>query len=112
MPVDDHPIHPKTVQAAGARYGCHNHPSRKGNGYYAPNRRYLPDGRFVLELVRIETEWIDYDVCPAASDHPCCEGCVHKAQPACVHVWSAAGYDQFQNHILRCERCGETRGGK
>jgi hypothetical protein len=76
-PVDDHPIHPSTQKGDGYRYGCHNHPSRKGNGYFAPNRRYLPDGRFVLELVWIATEWIDYDRCPAASEHPFCNGCRH-----------------------------------
>ena len=76
-PVDDHPIHPSTQKGDGYRYGCHNHPSRKGAAYYAPNRRYLPDGRFVIELVRIATEWIDYDRCPAGSEHPFCDGCRH-----------------------------------
>lgn len=77
---DNPPVHPKTRQNSDSRYGCHNHPSRKGASYYAPNRRYLPDGRFVLELIKIETEWIDYDICPAASEHSRCTDCIHKKE--------------------------------
>lgn len=77
MPVEDHPVHPSTVIGEGHRYGCYNHPPRSGGFYYAPNRRYLPDGRFVIELKKIETGWIEYDRCPAGSDHPSCNGCCH-----------------------------------
>ena len=77
MPVVDHPVHERTKIGADFRYGCHNHPPRKGAAYYAPNRRYLPDGRFVIELKKIETEWIDYPVCPAKHDHQGCLDCVH-----------------------------------
>ena len=77
MPVEDHPIHPSTQIGKDWRYGCWNHPPRKGNAYYAPTRRYLPDGRFVIELAHIETEWIEYETCPAKHDHQGCEGCNH-----------------------------------
>lgn len=73
----DPPVHEKTKIDSGWRYGCNNHPPRKGNAYYALNRRYLADGRFIVELVRIETEWIEYDTCPAWHDHQGCIGCKH-----------------------------------
>ena len=52
MPVDDHPVHPKTKRAADAVYGCHN---RKpfSTGYMAPDRVYKPDGTYHIILRRI-----------------------------------------------------------
>lgn len=75
---DSPPVHEKTKTGADWRYGCNNHPSRKGAHYHAPNRIYRPDGTFYVVLARIESEWIEYDVCPAAHDHQGCTDCVHK----------------------------------
>ena len=75
---DNPPVHEKTKVGADWRYGCNNHKPRKGNFYYAMSRVYLSDGTFRSELVRIETDWIKRDVCPAAHDHQGCTGCVHK----------------------------------
>lgn len=77
MPVDDHPVHPKTIQAAGTKYGCNNH-KRKPSHYYAPNRIYRNDGTFINTIKKIRTEWIEYAECPAGSNHPGCDGCIHK----------------------------------
>lgn len=53
MAVLDHPVHEKTRQKAGARYGCHN---RDGfvPYYYAWDRQYRDDGSFSLVQVKIE----------------------------------------------------------
>ena len=80
MPVDDHPVHEKTKINSDWRYGCHNHLGRKGAGYWAPNRRYNPDGSFAIEYVWIATEWIEYDLCPAAHNHQGCTDCIHKGK--------------------------------
>jgi len=52
MPVEDHETHEKVKIAADKPYGCH---SRKGMGagYYAPDRRYRPDGTYHLVLTFI-----------------------------------------------------------
>lgn len=48
MAVLDHAVHDRTRQAEGALYGCHSRPGYSP-GYWAPDRRYLPDGSFVVE---------------------------------------------------------------
>ena len=77
---DNPPVHEKTKIGPDWRYGCWNHPSRNGNAYYAPNRVYLTDGRFVIELKKIESEWIEHDVCRAWHDHQGCQGCAHGGE--------------------------------
>lgn len=77
MPVDDHPVHEKTKTGPDWRYGCNNHKPRKGNAYYAPDRLYRPDGTFYTVLTRIQTEWIEYESCPAYHNHQGCKECKH-----------------------------------
>ena len=52
MPVEDIPVHEKGKIDDSTPYGCH---SRKGleKGYFAPDRRYKPDGTFYVIQVRI-----------------------------------------------------------
>ena len=80
MPVVDHPVHEKTKTGPDWRYGCNGHASRKGASYYAPDRVYRPDGTFWIVLRKIETEWIEYDVCPAKHEHQGCQDCVHGGE--------------------------------
>lgn len=74
---DSPPVHEKTKTGSDWRYGCNNHKIRKGNNYYAPNRVYRPDGSFYVILERIQSEWIEYDVCPTTHDHQGCTDCRH-----------------------------------
>lgn len=78
MPVEDHPVHPSTKIGKDWRYGCWNHPPRKGAKYLAPTREYHPGGHYEERKVWIATEWIDYDTCPAAHEHQGCTDCIHK----------------------------------
>lgn len=73
MPVEDHPVHEKTKKTGEEKPGCYN---RTGfaKGYYAPNRRYRPDGTFFTCVEFIKTEWIEYERCPN-SDYEECRGC-------------------------------------
>lgn len=80
MPVEDHPVHERTKIGADFKYGCFNHPSRKGASYYAPNRIYRPNGTFLIVQEKIETEWIEYETCPAKHDHQGCLDCVHGGE--------------------------------
>ena len=75
MPVDDHPVHPRTIQGAGAQYGCHSdkRPNGMAAGYYAETRVYTPDGMFSKKLV-----WIPHNMstkCRQINNLPECEGC-------------------------------------
>ena len=78
MPVPDHPVHPSTKKGKDFRWGCWNRPAEFGKGYYAPDRRYRPDGTFYV----IQT-WIPFrmthECVPArmgeAAVDPTCEGC-------------------------------------
>lgn len=59
-------------------HGCHNHPPF-AEGYYAPHRHYLPDGRFEVRNVfikRTSTDKCQYD----KQTDSACEGCKHKEQ--------------------------------
>lgn len=51
-PVEDHDVHEKVRIDADKPYGCH---SRQGMsaGYFAPDRRYKPDGTYYQILTRI-----------------------------------------------------------
>jgi hypothetical protein len=52
MPVEDHAVHEKVKISDSTPYGCH---SREGvnTGYFAPDRRYKPDGTFYVIQIRI-----------------------------------------------------------
>ena len=56
MPVEDHEVHEKVRISADDPYGCHSKSTGplRANGYYAPDRRYKPDGTFyiVQEFIR------------------------------------------------------------
>ena len=47
MPVEDHEVHEKVKKEAGYKYGC-NKQREFSSGYYAPDRRYKPDGTFYV----------------------------------------------------------------
>lgn len=53
MPVIDHPIHPSTQFGADFRYGCWNRPDKFAPHYWAPQRRFFPDGSFDVVSVRV-----------------------------------------------------------
>ena len=81
MPVLNHEVHPATVQADGAVYGCHNR-SRDAAGYYAPdglqikahdNLKYsFVKTRYIKNVLSKECR---YD--KSLSD-PKCSGCCHQ----------------------------------
>ena len=52
MPVEDHPVHERVKIDDSTPYGCH---SREGfeTGYFAPDRRYKPDGTYYVVQTRI-----------------------------------------------------------
>ena len=83
MPGLDHPVHELTI--GGNLYGCHNRLPFV-DGYYAPDRDYLPDGRwfdnikFVKHRMSIECR---YDM--SLKDAKCLE---------CKHRGSGEEYDQ------------------
>lgn len=77
MPVQDYEVHPKTRRADGQKNGCYNHPPYAA-GYWAPDRRYFPDGSFEAICTFIphtmSTECrFDQVIEPAR-----CEGCIHE----------------------------------
>ncbi len=45
MPGLDYEVHELTRQDSDAKYGCNNR-GEFSAGYYAPDRKYLPDGRW------------------------------------------------------------------
>lgn len=52
MPVEDHEVHEKVKIEADKPYGCSNR-GEFSKGYYAPDRRYRPDGTYYQVLVFI-----------------------------------------------------------
>lgn len=76
-PVEDHPVHERTrIDVTTYRHGCFNRPDYK-DGYWAPDRRYYPDGRFEQSVVWIPfrmTKECKYD--QSAVD-PFCDECKH-----------------------------------
>jgi hypothetical protein len=52
MPVEDHEVHEKVKIAVDKPYGCSNRPEFS-KGYFAPDRRYKPDGTFYVVQTRI-----------------------------------------------------------
>lgn len=86
MPVIDHPVHPSTIQGQDARYGCHNQPRREeGAGYWAPDREYLADGRwigtkrFIKDRASIDCK---YDM--SATDTKCAGCCWIRSGEPCA----------------------------
>jgi len=76
-PVEDHPVHPSTIQKTNARYGCFNHAPYKSH-YYAPDRVYRPNGTFYIVLRKIDYVMSEYCMTAEmgeADSHPLCEGC-------------------------------------
>jgi len=48
-PVEDHEVHAKVKVDSTFRYGCNSTRNPKtAYGYYAPDRRYRPDGTFYV----------------------------------------------------------------
>ena len=81
MPVIEHEVHASVVLSEGAKYGCWNRPDRFAKSYWAPNRRFYPDGSFEVISVRIPHN-LSHD-CRydgkngTAGEDPRCEGCRH-----------------------------------
>lgn len=76
-PVSDHPVHELTKIDASKRYGCHNR-THYGEGYYAPNRAYRPDGTIyvIQEYIRhAMSTACRYDL---SETDPRCEGCTSE----------------------------------
>lgn len=81
MPVEDHPVHAAVIRADDAKYGCWNRNERFAKSYWAPERRFFPDGSFDVTSVRV----------PHVTSHECrydgrgfgeagdpgCAGCAH-----------------------------------
>ncbi len=79
MPVIDHPVHARTVRRAGDKNGCHGkiRPDEK-SGYWAPDRKYYPDGRF-----EVVNKWVPFVLSTdcmydKSMSDPQCEGCPHR----------------------------------
>lgn len=79
MPVDDHPVHPKTIRADGALWGCNN--AERKPGYWAPDgykvaqsengghRVVLPQMKFIEDTSSLECHTVTH------FDDPACAGC-------------------------------------
>ncbi len=77
MPVEDHPIHEKTIKAADARYGCYNHPPYS-DGYMAPNRIYSPySGNWTMNKKFIPHQMSTECKFDMSHIDRSCEGCIH-----------------------------------
>lgn len=78
MPVEDHATHPSTKIGKDYRHGCWNLPRPSAaSGYWAPDRRYFPDGRWEATQV-----WVLYDFSTECrydglGGRERCEGCEH-----------------------------------
>lgn len=51
-PVEDHVVHESVRKEADYKYGCHSR-GEFSKGYFAPDRRYKPDGTFYVVQTRI-----------------------------------------------------------
>ena len=65
MPADEKydVAHERNKRTTDDRPGCYNR-APYAAGYYAPNRRYRPDGSFFTCVEFIKTNWIQYERCP------------------------------------------------
>jgi len=52
MPVEEHEVHEKVKISSDKPYGCHSR-EKVDTGYFAPDRRYRPDGTYFQILTRI-----------------------------------------------------------
>lgn len=72
MPVEDHAVHEKVREKAGAVYGCWGIPFDGITRYFAPHRIYNDDGTWINTQKEVVTEWSEgrkYDM--ADSDKKC-----------------------------------------
>ena len=76
MAVIDHPVHDKVKQKADAQYGCKNR--THADGYWAPDRRYFPDGRFETTCVWIPNVMSRDCRFDLSMNDPLCRTCEHK----------------------------------
>jgi len=84
MPVDDHPIHPKTIRADGELWGCNtSRPGYVGRkpGYWAPDGYKMAQDeangyRVILPVMKWIEDTSSTD-CHTATrfDDPACKGC-------------------------------------
>jgi len=77
MPVIDHPIHEKTVEQSGAKWGCYDR-KKYADGYYAPSRQHRIDGTFSVGLVWIENAMSKRCKNDIRATDPKCSGCVNR----------------------------------
>lgn len=84
MPVDDHPVHPKTIRADGALWGCNTaRPGYTGRqpGYWASDGYKMAQvGECGHKVVLPQMKWIEDTStreCHTATrfDDPACRGC-------------------------------------
>ncbi len=78
MPVEDHEVHEKVKIDSTFRYGCNSlrNPNRSMNGYYAPDRRYRPDGTYYQVLTFIpHTNTTACRSFALWDTDPACQGC-------------------------------------
>ena len=52
MSVIDHPVHEKVKISADTPYGCDG--AKRKPGYWVQQRKYLPDGSFVMNYQYVE----------------------------------------------------------
>lgn len=78
MPVEEHEVHEKVKHAADYKYGCHSH-GEFSKDYFAPDRRYKPDGTYYVVLTRIQNQMSQ--ACRSFylwDTDPHCAGCTAK----------------------------------
>lgn len=80
MPVDDHPVHPKTIRSDGTLWGCNN--AERKSGYWAPDgyKTGQLEGCFTKAVVLPVMRWIadtSSTNCHSEirADDPACKGC-------------------------------------
>lgn len=79
MPVEDLPVHPKTIRADGALWGCNN--SQRQPGYWAPDGYKMAQvGECGHKVVLPQMKWIEDTSsanCHADTrfNDPACKGC-------------------------------------
>lgn len=83
MPVDDHPVHPKTIRADGTLWGCNtSRPGYTGRkpGYWAPAGYVLREVHDGMAVVEPLAKWVKDTSsleCHTTTrfDDPACKGC-------------------------------------
>lgn len=79
MPVDDHPVHPRTIRTDGTLWGCNN--AKRSAGYWAPDGHKMAQvGECGHKVVLPQMKWVvdtSSVVChsPVRFDDPACKGC-------------------------------------